>query len=1093
MARKKISNSAQEEVQPESATTTQPPPKKATKARPKAEAAKTPAKAPAKEKAKSPAKGSAVRASVPGTEAAPKPQKPLRQRAAKSKAKSETASEEMAAQEPAAKAARGRKRSTEEAAPPVSSSLMELDLPQVTFKARSTVEPPARTSAEAKSGDRKGRRGRAQAKAPAEGVELPAAPLEPFAFESDEPDMPLAHFRGAKAAAAASETPSDEPSSESGPNLAPRRTSRRQRGADREPRGRESAAAEDAPRKAGRAAPAPEPEPEPAPPPIPVKPIIHPPADAPQIVLQNGAPTLVRNGRVYPSIAFFGSTPDERRAETVLGEIRMAADAGIHVHFLLVEFEVDQRAVKPAVSFAAYMLNKIVEIDPEAQVVFRVVFGSPKGWENRYPEAVYRDQTGRIADPSVCDEDFWAEAEQGLAEFVRQLRLLPNEDHILGLQLERGEWFLPEDSGYDDSRAAVKGFRKWARTRYLNDVVALRAAWFEGTVNFDTLSIPAFHRPFEEGEKFMRVSRKERRWVDYHLFLSDATAQLISNLAYTVKEASEGYFIVGVSYGYTFEWSHPYSGHLSLGKLLRTPEIDFIAGPPSYRNREPKGAAPFPSPIDSFPLSGKLYVSEEDFKTSIGTSTEPDDFNPTIKTPQALESVHWRGVGAALAHSSGVCWMDLWGNGWLKTHTIWSRGAKARELLTRRMAAPISDPDVAVFIDERALAYLIDQNSFALLVQNVRESVLRAGMSAGFYLLSDLAHREKFPETRLNIFVNAWDMRPEHRAAIKNRLQNDGKLLFWLYCGGLFDAGREALERAREVTGIAIKPQPFHSRTGTTILQRRHPLCEAFPDVQSIGGGKLEPSYFAIPEEATVLGEYTQTGLPSFVIRELKEEGNKGAEWKSVFLGEPVVSPALIRALGQLAGAHIFNYQDDVVHVRPPFLTLHSVGGGPRAIMLPNGWSAYDVLSGEWATIDSTNLRFQTLDGSTHVFLVGLRHEIEAMLAADIDDLCRIAQLPQRDDNTVRQDVAALDVPIVQLDEFIEGAGIEEVSDEWLLRPKFVEADETETEAIPVERDGKPVGRRRRRQRRSGKAEANGEPAATFGELGMNVLFRKRN
>lgn len=834
------------------------------------------------------------------------------------------------------------------------------------------------------------------------------------------------------------------------------------------------------------------PEPVPA---LPPKPIIQTPADAPQIVLQNGCPTLVRKGRAYAPIAFFGSTPDERRADTVLNEIRLAAEANIHLHSLLVEFEVDREATQSSVQFAAYMLAKTLEADPEAQVIFRLVFVAPRRWESKYPDAVYRDATGRVSEPSVSDDKYWGEARECLAEFVKSVRLLESRESVLGVHLERGEWFMPEDAGYDDSRAASQRFRDWARMRYLNDEVALRAAWFDGQASFENLAIPQFRRPSDEGEKFMRASRKERRWVDYHLFLSDATAQRISDLAYAAKEASEGYFLVGASYGYTFEWSHPYSGHLSLGKMLRTPEIDFIAGPPSYRSREPKGAAPFPSPIDSFPLSGKLYISEEDFKTSIGEMSEPDDFNPVIKTPQALESVHWRGVGAGLAHASGVCWMDLWGNGWLKTPAIWSRGAKAKELFFRRLASPVSDPDVAVFIDERALAYLVDQTSFALLVHNVRESVLRAGMSAGFYLLSDLAHRETFPETRLNIFVNAWDMRPEHRAAIKERLQRDGKLLFWLYCGGLFDAGREALERAREVTGIALKPQPFHSRTGTTLLNRRHPLCEALAERGAIGGGKLEPSYFAIPEDATILGEYTQTGLPSFILKEHSEESDPALHWKSVFLGEPVVTAGLIRALGQLAGAHVWNYQDDVVHVRAPYLTVHSATSGQRTIMLPNNWSAYDLLDGEWSATDASNLRFTTLEGSTHLFLVGQRHEIEAILSADPSDLARIDVLPPREDNTVRFDLAALDVPIVQLDEFIEGGVPEDASDEWLIRPRMFDTDET-TEAEPDmgEREGQPVGRRRRRPRRSGKGSSeNGrgreEP---FGELGMNVMFRKR-
>lgn len=806
----------------------------------------------------------------------------------------------------------------------------------------------------------------------------------------------------------------------------------------------------------------------------------------------NGTPAFVRAGRVYPPISFFGSAPDERRAETVLQEIRLASDAGIHLHAILLEFEIDQQSVSSSLGFAAYMVAKAVEVDPEAQVLLRLVLLAPRGWDKKYPDAVFHDGAGRIMDPSVCSEPYWGEAKTCLADFVARLRMLESRNHVFGVQIERGEWFLPSDVGYDNSRAAVQAFRSWARMRYLNDVVALRAAWFDGNVTFDNLTIPEFKRSGEEGGKFMRVSRKERRWVDYHLFLSDATAHLISDLAYTVKEASEGYLVVGTNYGYTFEWSHPFSGHLSLGKLLRTPEIDFIAGPPSYRNREPKGTAPFPSPIDSFPLNGKLYLSEEDYKTSIAETFEPDDFNPKIKTPQALESVHWRGIGAALAHASGVSWMDLWGNGWLKTPGIWQRGAKARDLLLRRMSTNLKDPDVAVFIDERALAYLVDENSFALLVQNVRESVLRSGLSAGFYLLSDLAHRESFPETRLNIFINAWDMRPEHRSAIRSRLQRDGKVLFWLYCGGLFDAGREALERAREVMGIAIKPQPFHSRTGTTILNRKHPLCEAFAGVGSIGGGKLEPSYFAIPEGSTVLGEYTHTGLPSFVYKEVRDETDPYLDWKSVFLGEPVVTPALIRALGQLAGAHVWNYQDDVVHARPPFLSVHTANAGSRTIMLPNNWSAYDVLADSWSAVDSSSLRFTALDGATHQFFVGARHEIEALLNCDVSSLETISELPPRTDNTVRQDLSALDVPIVQLDEFIEGGVPEDASDEWLLRPKFVDSDGDDGAEDEPEAEARVSRRRRRTRRGKGGQEPGPEKSEAFGDLGMHVLFRKR-
>jgi len=834
--------------------------------------------------------------------------------------------------------------------------------------------------------------------------------------------------------------------------------------------------------------------PAPAPPP---RPNIEIPEAAPQIVLRDGIPTLVRNHRVYPPLMFFGSPSDERRAAIVMDELRMAAESGVHLHSFLIDFDVDPNQVEEAAGLAGYILSKAVDVDPEAQVIFRLVFQAPRGWQDKYPNAKYKYEDGTVAEPSVCDEEFWSVAASCLERFVKQIRLLPNRDHILGLHLERGEWFFSEGLGYDNSKAAQNKFRDWAKTRYNNDEVTLRASWFDGTARFDNIQIPEYRTAATEDEKFIRSSRKQRRFVDYHLFLSDATVHRIGELAYVAKAASEGYFLIGASYGYTFEWSHPSSGHLSLGKLLRTPEIDFIAGPPSYRERDPGGSAAFPCPIDSLALNGKLYISEEDFKTSLSIGHEPDDFNPTLKTPQALESAHWRGAGVALSHASGMAWMDLWGNGWLKTNSVWARAKKIQDALIDRMQTPLTDPDVAIFIDERALAYLVDSHAFELLVQNVRESVLRAGVSAGFYLLSDLAHREKFPESKLYLFLNSWDVRPELRAAIKSRLQCNGKVLFWLYSAGLFDAGRDSLERAREVTGIALKPQPFYSKSGTTILNRRHPLSEAFPDKSLIGSSKLEPSYFAIPEGATVLGEYSQTGLPSFVVREFNE-GPAESHWTSVFLGEPVVNAALIRALAQMAGAHVWNFQEDVVHVRAPFCTVHCSGAGGRALALPNKYSAYNLLTDEWTAVDSTHLRFTATDGSTHVFLVGPKEELMTILEGDPSTALTMKDIPVREANNLN-DISNFDVPIMKLDEWMEGGDSEEASEDWFLRPQQI-VEEPEAEDDTTEKIGQRRRRRRGRSDRGGSEEtasARREHVGTtisteFGDLGMNVLFRKR-
>lgn len=832
----------------------------------------------------------------------------------------------------------------------------------------------------------------------------------------------------------------------------------------------------------------------------PSKPLINIPDDAPQVIVRNGVPVLTRNKVVYPPLFFFGNPADEKRAETVLQEVKLASDAGIVLYSYVLDLEVEPSRIDSAAAFAAYMLAKTVEIEPKAQVMFRINFVAPKDWPNKYPEAVFNNATGQLADPSVCDDHFWGDAQACLRQFVQKLRTLPYQANILGLHLERGEWFYASNSGYDTSKAATKKFRDWAGARYLDDKVALRASWFNGSIDFDSIAIPPFQPKGREGDQFVRSSRKQRPWVDYHLFLSDATMERIAELAYVVKEASEGYMVVGVSYGYTFEWSHPASGHLSLGKLLRTPEVDIIAGPPSYRLREPGETAPLPGPVDSFALNGKLFISEEDYKTSIaGKKDEPDDYNPTLKTPQALESAHLRGVGAALASASGVSWMDLWGNGWLNTPSIWQRAQRISESLTQRMAIPQSNPDVIVFIDERALAYLVDPNAFRLLVHNVRDSVLRSGLSAGFYLLSDLTHRENFPDAKLYIFINAWDIRNDLRSSIKQRLQRDNKLLFWLYSAGLFDSGRESLERAREVTGIAIKPQPFASRSGTTILNRRNPLCDAFPDRTIQASTKLEPTYFAIPEQSIVLGEYSQTGLPSFVMREF---GDKPEEkWRSVFLGEPIVTPALIRALGSLAGAHIWNYQDDLVHVRAPFLSCHFKGSGQRTFAIPSGHVAYDSAQKRWVE-GGNSIKINAIDGTTTSLLVGSQKELETLLETDLAEVLKQETLPERSIET-RLDTDQFDIPIMKLDEWMEGGEEVLAADEWLLRPKLSDIEATIDHSLdePIR-----VGSRRRNRREKGRHNkdrgmravppgAEVETVLNEGgdDVSMNIVFRNRD
>lgn len=836
---------------------------------------------------------------------------------------------------------------------------------------------------------------------------------------------------------------------------------------------------------------------------IPPRALIEIPEDAPQVVVRNGKPTLVRDTKVYPNFWFYASPQDAERTEIVLGEIKQASEAGVNIYALGFDATTDERHFDALHVAFSEICSKIVKINPSAQIVLSLNLIAQKGWEIEFNEGLYRDRSGDLAEPSVSDTKYWNSVEKLLVALTEKLAKSELNPNILGIDLNRDGWRIPEKASLDISQASKRKFREWIKERYQNDVVLLRASWFDGTADFDTIRIPDLERKPNE-DRMVRSQRRERSVVDYCLFLSDQTVTVISNLAFAVKEASKGRFIVGVHYGEMLEDVNPTSGHLALGKILRTPEIDFVTSAPSYRDRNPGGTAAFSIPIDSFALNGKLLVSLEDYKTSLANRPEPDQHNPVMRTPQALESVHLRGIGAALAHHSGISWSDQWGNGWLTASSVWSRAKTLQAMLVQSMAADNTDPEVAVFVDERALGYLVGTKAFAELVRKVRNSVLRAGVSCGIYLLSDLAHREKFPESKLSIFLNAWDIRPDLRSAVKSRLHRNGKTLFWIYGAALFDSGRETLERAREVTGIALKPQPIFSQGGTSILDRRNPIAQAFSSGTITPDHTLEPTYFAIPENGTVLGEYHQTGLPSFVVRDIQGE-EKGQDWSSVFLGETDVNPALIRALAQKAGAHIWSFSEDVVHVRAPYLTVHCVGDGQRTIALPGKWSAYNLQTKEWAVIDSTHLKFSSPDGVTHNFLVGTTETLRQILESNPRDLLRMTELPARESN-VRIDISNFDVPIMRLDEWAnESAEMDDTGiDSYFLKTQE-EDDYEEDASLAPGAIQRTTGRRRkdRRDRRNRRKESfadqvdfeptGEEKLKDKSDVELNILFRSRD
>ncbi len=882
-----------------------------------------------------------------------------------------TASAQDTAAESSAPAKRTRRRKATEATPvePVAAESpaaaappAETEAPKRTRRRKTTAPapepvepaaatvvetPPAPTEPESKPTRRGRTRRRAvEEAAPAEPVaaELPAAEAPPA--ETEAPKRTRRRKKAAPAPEAETPAPDAQPvapeATETAAEPEPTPTKRRRTRRRRKTKAEESAVAAVETPATIEEAPAPEPLP----------PVRHPFV---RVQFQNGAPSILFGERAFPPMLFFGNPYTTEAGVRVHQQMQLACESGVHLYSLLITLPVRETGAIEAFDQIRYWTALGRETNPDAHFLWRIAFAPVGKWQAEYPEAVIRFADGSVGGPSVCADRWWQLAREQLMALVKLVEQEDEGGATIGYHLDYGEWFLSESGGYDTSEAALQAFREWLRRQYKGDSVVLRACWFNGEVSFSTATIPPFQPSLPHGRvKHFYHPRREGRWIDYHRFLSDTTARRILGLAQAVKEASQRRALVGAPYGYVLEWKHPHAGHFALSQLVRSEYIDFLSAPLSYANRLPGELGALPLPVDSLNLHEKLFLSEEDYRTPFGRASRltdpstghhlgsalaeatPDaDYNPPLHTAQAVQQAHRRSLAQSLTLGHGEMWMDTWGEGWLAHPDAWAAAREAQTLWRLRERTPSTPPEVAIVIDPESTRYVRTGSPLiAQMVVQAREAVLRSGASVGFYLLEDVA-RNDFPPSRVVIFLNAWRMSRAAHAAIRKRLQRDGRVLVWVYASTLFHGHRDALASARETLGVAIARQPWASLQGTQIVNKGHPLAR-FLGVDKLGAPEpWEPSFYAIAEGCDTIGEYIDTGLPSLAVCDHRT-------WKAVFLGERRLTPEIVRALVRWAGGHIWLDTGDMVQARYPWVHVHARKGGTRTLQFPLPLSVYD-------------------------------------------------------------------------------------------------------------------------------------------------------
>jgi hypothetical protein len=463
------------------------------------------------------------------------------------------------------------------------------------------------------------------------------------------------------------------------------------------------------------------------------------------------------------------------------------------------------------------------------------------------------------------------------------------------------------------------------------------------------------------------------RVPDYFEFFNQMVGGVLLENAAWVKEATHRKKIVGAFYGYLWlnfpNLSVVHTGHLDLTNVLRSPDIDFIASPYQYDNKQiggPDYSQTLPAEVQ---LHGKLYFNEVDTETYLhqrqwrwGNSLHNPENYPETK------ALLIRDYAYALTNGFGMWWTDLFG-GTYHDEEIISLLRKLKEIDQQYLTADRqSNAEIAVVLDESSYTYFGDGEPFLSPLLTVQKQWQFAFIGAPWdpYELSDIGN-PKMRDYKLYIFLNTFHVTPLERREIHDKLAKNGATAIWVYAPGYIDRDL-SVKNIEALTGINVEeadtPGELHVNVtsfdspytkdlaqpmayGTDVDVRNikrwydHQLYLKDPRDPSLQrdlpGFSINPRFWSDDPKAKVLGTLAGINEPGLVV---KRVGN----WTSIYSSAPILPAALLRNIAQAAGCHIYSDGGDVVYAGGDFLGIYSPQGGSRTFRLPNHSDVFDLL-----------------------------------------------------------------------------------------------------------------------------------------------------
>jgi len=708
--------------------------------------------------------------------------------------------------------------------------------------------------------------------------------------------------------------------------------------------------------------------------------------------MRRGAPTLMLNGKPVPAVLNFWSgcnyapTPREQEAERRRLMGRMA-EAGVHIFSRgaangWIEpdvYDPSHPGVDRPDETIRQMVERVRAVDPDGYCLPRISTTPPASWTQRHRDQMEEvdGATDMIRQVSIASDLWLEQACQMLAAFVKHCESKPWGKRVFGYHFDgpSGEW-CPRSAmigQYGDYSPVMQAcFRRWLREKYRGRVRALREAWNDRHVTFDTAEVPSPDRQRDATCGRYRDPRLEMPVIDYYHAVRDRTVHCIQELARALKRACKRQKIVGMFYGYEAAtyWSpalffgenskmefrqstNQRSGHNGLSWVAACPDVDYIASPYDYLYRSVGGVGVSQSLPYACALRGKLFWTEDDTRTHTAL---PEARYGRTRTEADSVAVLRRNFAEMFTLNASAWWMEQSGR-WFDSPGVCRTIAELTRLsgrlheVNRRPSG-----EVAVVLDENAPFYTELENTYgwSSVFKQRLFGLARMGVPYRMHTLRDL-ELKNLPDYKLWVFLECHAIDRKARRLIQRRCKRDGNVAVFLHAAGLVD-GDVDVANMTDLTGIKFRMREVPWEHIVAISNWKHPITRGLPRDMVYGTDRMcGPVLLSSDRRATELGlGITVNGAnePALVVKQFgggaRGEGDERrgrGDWASVYSGAPNLPGALLRGLARYAGCHVYCDSGDQILADRSFVVVHTAAGGPVTIYLPKARPVWDVFA----------------------------------------------------------------------------------------------------------------------------------------------------